>query len=53
MKWSDGQPVTAEQFVYGIKRTLDPKTASEYGFLLYPIKKRGSFQTQEKQRLKM
>ena len=37
MKWSDGQPVTAEQFVYGIKRTLDPKTASQYGFLLYPI----------------
>ncbi len=38
MKWSDGQPVTAEQFIYGIKRTLDPKTASQYGFLLYPIK---------------
>jgi len=38
MKWSDGQPVTAEQFVYGIKRTLDPETASQYGFLLYPIK---------------
>ncbi|WP_291582782.1 peptide ABC transporter substrate-binding protein [Clostridium sp. UBA6640] len=37
-KWSDGQPVTAEQFVYGIKRTLNPETASEYGFLLYPIK---------------
>ncbi len=37
-KWSDGQPVTAEQFVYGIKRTIDPKTASEYAFLLYPIK---------------
>ncbi|WP_312579620.1 peptide ABC transporter substrate-binding protein [Clostridium sp.] len=38
MKWSDGQPVTAEQFVYGMKRTLDPKTASQYAFLLYPIK---------------
>ncbi|WP_291582780.1 peptide ABC transporter substrate-binding protein [Clostridium sp. UBA6640] len=38
MKWSDGQPVTAEQFVYGIKRTLDPETASEYAFLLFPIK---------------
>ncbi|HAG45137.1 MAG TPA: peptide ABC transporter substrate-binding protein [Clostridium sp.] len=37
-KWSDGQPVTAEQFVYGITRTLDPKTASDYAFLLYPIK---------------
>jgi oligopeptide transport system substrate-binding protein len=38
MKWSDGESVTAEQFVYGIKRTLDPETASQYGFLLYPIK---------------
>jgi len=38
MKWSDGQPVTAEQFVYGIKRTLNPETASQYAFLLYPIK---------------
>ncbi|WP_291568985.1 MULTISPECIES: peptide ABC transporter substrate-binding protein [unclassified Clostridium] len=38
MKWSDGQAVTAEQFVYGITRTLDPKTASQYAFLLFPIK---------------
>jgi oligopeptide transport system substrate-binding protein len=37
-KWSDGQPVTAEQFVYGITRTLDQNTASPYAFLLYPIK---------------
>ena len=36
-KWSDGEPVTAEQFVYGIKRTLAPETASNYAFLLYPI----------------
>ncbi len=43
MKWSDGQPVTAEQFVYGIRRTLNPKTASEYGFLLYPIKNAETF----------
>ena len=27
-KWSDVQPVTAEQFVYGITRTLNPDTAS-------------------------
>jgi oligopeptide transport system substrate-binding protein len=36
-KWSDGKPVTAEQFVYGITRTLDQNTASPYAFLLYPI----------------
>ncbi|GAA0124670.1 peptide ABC transporter substrate-binding protein [Clostridium sp. CTA-19] len=38
MKWSDGQPVTAEQYVYGITRTLDPDVGSPYGFLLFPIK---------------
>lgn len=36
-KWSDGQDLTAEQFEYGIKRTLAPETASKYSFLLYPI----------------
>ncbi|MEG0308064.1 MAG: peptide ABC transporter substrate-binding protein [Clostridium sp.] len=36
-KWSDGKAVTAEQFVYGITRTLSQDTASPYAFLLYPI----------------
>jgi oligopeptide transport system substrate-binding protein len=36
--WSDGQKVTAQQFEYGIKRTLAPETASQYSFLLFPIK---------------
>jgi oligopeptide transport system substrate-binding protein len=29
-KWSDGQPVTAKDFVYSYKRILDPDTAAEY-----------------------
>jgi oligopeptide transport system substrate-binding protein len=37
-KWSDGVPVTADDFVFGLRRTLDPKTASIYGYLLYVIK---------------
>jgi oligopeptide transport system substrate-binding protein len=37
-KWSDGVPVTADDFVFGIRRTLDPKTASIYAYLLYVIK---------------
>ena len=36
-KWSDGAPVTADDFVYGLRRTLDPKTASIYAYLLYVI----------------
>lgn len=43
MKWSDGVEVTAEQFVYGIARTLDAKTASPCGYLLFPIKNGEAF----------
>lgn len=36
--WSDGVPVTADDFVYAFRRILDPKTASEYASLIYFIK---------------
>ena len=29
-KWSNGDPVTADDFVFGIRRFLDPKTAYTY-----------------------
>jgi len=45
MKWSDGKPVTADQFVYGITRTLAKETGSQYAFLLYPIKNAQEFNT--------
>ncbi len=32
-KWSNGDPVTAKDFVYSWKRTVDPKTGSEYAYL--------------------
>ncbi|HIL85802.1 MAG TPA: peptide ABC transporter substrate-binding protein, partial [Pseudomonadales bacterium] len=37
-KWSDGKPVTAHDFVFAWQRVVDPKTASEYAFILAPIK---------------
>ena len=37
-KWSDGSPVTAEDFVFSYQRAEDPKTAAEYASILYPIK---------------
>ncbi|MDA0272455.1 MAG: ABC transporter substrate-binding protein, partial [Proteobacteria bacterium] len=37
-KWSDGKPVTAHDFVYAWQLVVDPKTASEYAFILAPIK---------------
>ncbi|MDF1507444.1 peptide ABC transporter substrate-binding protein [Robertmurraya sp. DFI.2.37] len=30
-KWSNGEPVTAHDFVYAWQRAIDPETASEYG----------------------
>lgn len=37
-KWSDGEPVTAEDYVYGIKRTLDPDSGSLNSYLITCIK---------------
>ncbi|WP_242774183.1 peptide ABC transporter substrate-binding protein [Brevibacillus parabrevis] len=37
-KWSNGDPVTAHDFEYAIKRNLDPKTASGYAYQLFYIK---------------
>ena len=37
-QWSDGKPVTAEDFVYTMRRILDPALAAEYASILYPIK---------------
>ena len=34
--WSDGSPVTAEDFVYSFRRLEDPATAAEYASMLYP-----------------
>lgn len=35
--WSDGVPVTADDFVFSLRRLLLPETASEYASLLYLI----------------
>src|SRR5215468_6121343 len=37
-KWSNGEPVTAPDFVYSLRRIEDPKTHSKYAEVLYPIK---------------
>jgi oligopeptide transport system substrate-binding protein len=37
-QWSDGAPVTADDFVYAYRRILDPKTASIYAYLVYILK---------------
>jgi oligopeptide transport system substrate-binding protein len=36
--WSDGKPVTADDFVFAYRRLLDPRTASRYAANLWLIK---------------
>jgi oligopeptide transport system substrate-binding protein len=35
--WSDGQKVRAQDFEYSWKRLLNPKTASEYAYILFDV----------------
>ncbi|MGI2733886.1 peptide ABC transporter substrate-binding protein [Bacillus cytotoxicus] len=37
-KWSNGTPVTAEDFVFSWKRAVNPDTTAEYAFLFFDIK---------------
>ncbi|CAM3153439.1 peptide ABC transporter substrate-binding protein [Streptobacillus felis] len=38
IKWSNGEAITADDFVFGWQRALDPKNATEYAYILFPIK---------------
>jgi len=38
LKWSNGDPVTAEDFVFSYRRIMDPATGAKYANILYPIK---------------
>jgi oligopeptide transport system substrate-binding protein len=37
-RWSDGKPVTAQDFVFAWQTVVDPKTASQYAFITYSVK---------------
>lgn len=36
-KWSNGEPVTAQDFVFAWQRAVDPKVASEYAYMLSDV----------------
>lgn len=36
--WSDGAPVTADDFVFSFRRLLDPKTAAQYAYFIFAFK---------------
>ena len=38
LKWSNGDPLTASDFVYAWRRTVKPKTASQYAYIYSGIK---------------
>jgi oligopeptide transport system substrate-binding protein len=44
-KWANGDPVTAHDFVYSWKRTLDPNTKSTYSFMVEWIKGGSAYHT--------
>src|SRR3712207_1206949 len=37
LTYSDGSPLTAENFRYAVERTCDPNTAGEYQYILFEI----------------
>src|SRR5690606_1568410 len=50
-KWSNGEPVTARDFVYSWRRALLPDTAADYTGLFQLIKGAGAFYTWREQAL--
>jgi oligopeptide transport system substrate-binding protein len=42
LKWSDGEPLTANDFVYSWLRALNPETASTYGWFVEMFIKNGT-----------
>ena len=37
-RWSNGDPVTADDFVYSFRRILSPELGAEYAYMLYILK---------------
>jgi oligopeptide transport system substrate-binding protein len=50
-KWSDGQPVTAGDFDFALRRILAPETPAKYASLLYTIKNAEKFKKNETKEL--
>ncbi|WP_312190015.1 peptide ABC transporter substrate-binding protein [Enterococcus sp.] len=47
-KWSNGEPVTAADYVFGWQRTVSAETGSEYAYLFAPVTNAEAITTGEK-----
>lgn len=47
-KWSNGDKVTAQDFVYAWRKTVDPKTGSEFAYIMGDIKNASDISTGKK-----
>ncbi|TGD20173.1 peptide ABC transporter substrate-binding protein [Levilactobacillus suantsaiihabitans] len=46
--WSNGDKVTAKDFVYAWRRTVNPKTASQYAYMYAPVKNANAIMNKKK-----
>jgi oligopeptide transport system substrate-binding protein len=44
-RWSNGDPVTAEDFAWSWQRALNPAMGNQYAYMLYPVKNAEAFAT--------
>ena len=44
-RWSNGDPVTAKDFITAFQRILSPALGSEYAYMLFPVKNAEAFNT--------
>ncbi len=51
IKWSDGTPVTASDFVFAFQRLMDPKTAAQYAYSAIYDPERAKRSTRAKSRI--
>ena len=47
LRWSNGEPLTADDFVQSWRRCLSPELASPYAFFFYPVKNAEAFNTRQ------
>ena len=48
-KWSNGEPVTAHDFVYAWQKAVNPDTAAQYAYMLYVIENGQEINSGEKE----